>query len=420
MKDKKVWTPQGEMSIKQLYDSGKSINGLGQKDEALIDTNTADATLITDGKRGVDDQLVNADDQVFIPAHKWGIADAIRPHLEHMDALTKNSQKILANASKSSLAKNTFNVQKQEMKKYLDKYITPAQNLQSALRASEEETDQDIVIADKGKLPKFDRGMDFWYGRNYTPTKKDKSTTDQPASTMSPFARLFPTVAGVGAGLAQLAHWTANPIRYHSTYAQNPYGTRALTELNQLRYNPYPEIQASQDAERRAAYANSQAGGMTGGQRYLGRIGLGIGGMRNAANVFANAQQQNNNYRTQYANALLQEGNSIASRRQNANQHDWSDYVAAHGAKTRGIEQATANILGQINSGFQNEFKYRTWQDTLDMYRDQQKLDRDRLQADIANRQATGTVNQTPQYGILPWYMMQSNPNLWFNYRGVV
>ena len=54
------------------------------------------------------------------------------------------------------------------------------------------------------------------------------------------------------------------------------------------------------------------------------------------------------------------------------------------------------------------------------MYRDQQKLDRDRLQADIANRQATGTVNQTPQYGILPWYMMQSNPNLWFNYRGVV
>ena len=196
-------------------------------------------------------------------------------------------------------------------------------------------------------------------------------------------------------GLAQLAHWGTNPIQYHSTYAANPYGTRALNELNQLRYNPYPDIQASSDAERRAAYANSQAGGMTGGQRYMGRIGLGIGAMRNAANVYSNAQQQNNNYRTQYANALLREGNSIASRRQNANQHDWSDYVAAHGAKTRGIEQAGANIVGAINGAFQNEFKYRTWQDTLDMYRQQQQLDREKLEADMKASKARTTTSTT-------------------------
>ena len=403
--NKKVWTPQG---LKYGVP-----NGLAQKGESLWDPSTNDIQYISKGREGVDDQPVQVKDETFIPSNKLGIDKILEPHMKHISKIQDQRKSLENKANMSSLFKQTQKIQQQEIDKYVDKNIKPVADLQAAVH--------DTGEYNCGKLSKFDRGMDFWYGRNYTPTKKEKSTTDQPASTMSPFARLFPTVAGVGAGLAQLAHWTANPIRYHSTYAQNPYGTRALTELNQLRYNPYPEIQASQDAERRAAYANSQAGGMTGGQRYLGRIGLGIGGMRNAANVFANAQQQNNALRTQYANALLQEGNSIASRRQNANQHDWSDYVAAHGAKTRGIEQATANILGQINSGFQNEFKYRTWQDTLDMYRQQQKLDKYKLLSDIANRQAAGTDNQSSDY--MELYnklqdMFKDNPLLYFNYRG--
>ena len=91
--------------------------------------------------------------------------------------------------------------------------------------------------------------------------------------------------------------------------------------------------------------------------------------MQNIANIYQDSDKQNKAYQTAYANALLQEGNSIASRRQNAAQHDWADFVASHGAKTRGIEQAAANIVGQIGSGFQNEFKYRAYQDTLDLYR---------------------------------------------------
>lgn len=104
-------------------------------------------------------------------------------------------------------------------------------------------------------------------------------------------ARSLPTIAGLTASLGQLAHWSKNPPATVNTYAANPYETRALSDLAKLRYNPYPDIQALYDAERRAAYANEQAGGMLGGQRYLGRIGLGIAGMRNAANVYSNAQQ---------------------------------------------------------------------------------------------------------------------------------
>lgn len=374
----KVWTPQG-------IQMGEP-NGLAQKGEGLWDPSTNDVQYISKGKEGVDDQPVQVKDETFIPSNQLGFDKILEPHMKHISAIQDKQKKLEKNANMSSLSKQTAQIQQKEVDKYIDSTIRPVADVQAAIHG-------------------YNCGKD----RRYAEGK------------MSAFSRMFPTIAGLTAGLGQLAHWGTNPIQYHSTYATNPYGTRALNELNQLRYNPYPDIQASQEAERRAAYANSQAGGMTGSQRYMGRIGLGIGAMRNAANVFSNAQQQNNNYRTQYANALLQEGNSIATRRQNANQHDWSDYVAAHGAKTRGIEQATANILGAINGGFQNEFKYRTWQDSLDIYRQQQQLDRERLEADLREKKARNTINQPTQYGI-PWYALQSiyndNPSLWLNYRG--
>lgn len=376
----KVWTPQGvKIGIP---------NGLAQKGESLWDPSTNDIQYIDEGTEGVDNQPVTVKQETFIPSNELGFDKILEPHMKHISDIRSKQRKFQDKSNMDSLAKATANIQNKEVDKYVDQNIRPVAELQQSIHESAQ--------YNCGKTPHFAGGK------------------------MSAFNRLFPTMASATMGLAQLAHWGTNPIQYHSTYAANPYGTRALDELNQLRYNPYKDIQASSDAESRAAYANSQAGGMTGGQRYMGRIGLGIGAMRNAANVYSNAQQQNNNYRAQYANALLQEGNSIASRRQNANQHDWSDYVAAHGAKTRGIEQAGANIVGAINGAFQNEFKYRTWQDTLDIYRQQQQLDKDKLEADMKARTAN---NQSTQYR-MPWYALQSiynnNPSLWLNYRGVL
>lgn len=351
----KVWTPQGvKIGIP---------NGLAQKGESLWDPSTNDIQYIDEGTEGVDNQPVTVKQETFIPSNELGFDKILEPHMKHISDIRSKQRKFQDKSNMDSLAKATANIQNKEVDKYVDQNIRPVAELQQNIHESAQ--------YNCGKTSHFAGGK------------------------MSAFSRLFPTMASATMGLAQLAHWGTNPIQYHSTYAANPYGTRALDELNQLRYNPYPDIQASSDAERRAAYTNSQAGGMTGGQRYMGRIGLGIGAMRNAANVYSNAQQQNNNYRTQYANALLQEGNSIASRRQNANQHDQSDYVAAHGAKTRGIEQAGANIVGAINNAFRSDFTYRTWQDTLDVYRQQQQLDMQRLQADMDASKARTTASTT-------------------------
>ena len=93
---------------------------------------------------------------------------------------------------------------------------------------------------------------------------------------------------------------------------------------------------------------------------------------------------------------MMELGNQNAARRQSANQFDYNAFTAAHGAKTKGIERSLANLLSAINAGYSNEFKYRTWQDTADIYRQQVDNEQKAMLASIRNSQ--------PRY----WYY---NPN---------
>ena len=407
MKTNRVWTPNG-------IQVGKT-NSLVGKGESIIDYTNGTSTLVTGGKKGVDNQpsSVSPNDSNVIAGNDidyigyyhgktskpMSFADQVAPFSARLEALNSLSKEP-KNAKLSSLSKQTQNVLGREIDKAKQpllaqmKEITDRQELQHDL---EQDPQYGPVLANKGKdgLPKFKKGSD--------------SVTNIPWTT-----RMMPTALGTLAGLAQLNRWGRTPIQYHDTYQESPYSTRGLNELASLRYNAYPAVRAMQDAERRGAYANEQAGGMTSGQRYMGRIALGMGAMQNAANVYSAAQQQNNAYRQQYANALLNEGNQIAQRRQNAAQHDWADYVAAHGRKTKGIETSVANILNQINSGYANEFKYRTWRDTARMY--QQELDDNKM--DILSRIGNGnstsaaapaTVNRTPSLATPPFVSRNNN-----------
>jgi hypothetical protein len=82
---------------------------------------------------------------------------------------------------------------------------------------------------------------------------------------------------------------------------------------------------------------------------------------------------------------MLEVGNQNATRRQNANQFDYNAFTASHGAKTKGIERSVSNILNAINAGHSNEFKYRTWQDTADIYRQQIDNEQKALLANMKN-----------------------------------
>lgn len=407
MKTNRVWTPNG-------IQVGKT-NSLVGKGESIIDYTNGTSTLVTGGKKGVDNQpsSVSPNDSNVIAGNDidyigyyhgktskpMSFADQVAPFSARLEALNSLSKEP-KNAKLSSLSKQTQNVLGREIDKAKQpllaqmKEITDRQELQHDL---EQDPQYGPVLANKGKdgLPKFKKGSD--------------SVTNIPWTT-----RMVPTALGTLAGLAQLNRWGRTPIQYHDTYQESPYSRRALNTLAGIRHNAYRDMRESADAERRSAYANEQAGGMTGGQRYLGRIALGLAGMQNAANISSQAQQLNNKYTQQYGTSMLAEGNQIAQRRQNAAQHDWADYVAAHGRKTKGIETSVANILNQINSGYANEFKYRTWRDTARMY--QQELDDNKLDilARIGNGNSTSTatpatVNRTPSLATPPFVSRNNN-----------
>ena len=361
----KTWTADGIQDI--------IPNGIAQKGEGLWNPSTNSVKFIDKGKEGVDDQPVNVQDETFIPSNAFGFDKILEPHMKKISNIQDKQRKIEKNANLSSLSQKTKEIQDREVGKYIDQTIKPVAELQKSINESNQ------YNCGKSSLRKFDMGF---------------------------IGRSLPTIAGLTAGLGQLAHWSKNPPATSNVYAANPYETRALSDLAKLRYNPYPDIQASQDAERRAAYANEQAGGMLGSQRYTGRIGLGIAGMRNAANIYANAQVQNNKLAEARAKTMLEVGNQAATRRQNANQFDYNTFTASHGAKTKGIERSVANILNAINAGYSNEFKYKTWQDTANIYRQQVDNEQKALLANMRSSQ--------PMYAYEP---VVSTPRYYGNYR---
>lgn len=194
-------------------------------------------------------------------------------------------------------------------------------------------------------------------------------------SNISSWQRALPHVLGLGAALTKYGHWKGNPVTYHSTYAANPYLNRALSIMAQNRISPYSAIKEALDAERRAAYRLNQSGGLTGGQKQKERVAMALGSGQNIANILNTVNEKNAALRNQYAEAAAKYGESTASRMQNANQFDWNDFVAAHGRKTKGIEQSLADIVNQAKDWYSNDFKYNAWKDTTRMYK--QALDQE-------------------------------------------
>ena len=197
------------------------------------------------------------------------------------------------------------------------------------------------------------------------------------ASNIPWWQRLAPSLFGITQAYGQYRTYNDEPIRYNNTYKSNPYQGTALRGLNNLRYDIIPSLNAVRDAEARSNYAINNAGGLSGAQKYLARIANTAGTQRNLANVYATANEANNKYRAAYYDALNRAGEANRTARMQAAQNDYANYVAAHGAKYTNRDRAIANMINQVNNAYANEFKYRTWQDTLRMYN--QDLNQDQL-----------------------------------------
>lgn len=194
-------------------------------------------------------------------------------------------------------------------------------------------------------------------------------------------------IAGIGAlqGLDQYLTALRNKPYKPNTYVDNPYELDALTTLAGLRVNPYPILGQLRNAETRTNRAIDMSGGLSVAQRSLGRLSALNTTQNNIANTLSAIQQQNNQYKANYAQAAINAGQAARQARMQANQWDLDYYSKAHAAQLGGLQMGARNILGALQGWQQNDFKRRQFNDTMALYRDDQK--RNWAELDMLSRQ---------------------------------
>ena len=454
----KVWTPTG-------YRNGH-VNSMVGKGESIVNFNRGTGTLVTKGQRGVDNQpsSVSPNDNNVILGNDidWSngmkFADQAAPYTAALEMLNKHAERTKDYDKKSSLSKRTMDVQQREINKRKQPILDALGNISARQQIQHQiENKQALRGFDDGKdnrlseISVTDRWRPFnWFNPtlginidrspiNYTPkpvkyTPVTTDYTDVDTSTNTPVStiatapsnqnnsnnnsgdrqdlipalqRIMPSAFGFLQSWNQYNTYDKEPIRYTNTYRSNPYASNALRGLASLRYDMYPELSAIRNAGRRGAYSVDTAGGLSGGQRVAARIANNIATQRNLSNVYANATAQNNKYKAAYYDALMKAGEADRAARMTAAQQDYQNYVAAHGAKYKGRDTAVANMIDQLNNAYANEFKYRTYMDTADIYR--QKLTADQ-EAALANTKNALARNNNPSTTTTTTQSTTTNP----------
>lgn len=416
--NKKVWTPNGLQTA--------PLNSMVGKGESIINYNTGNASLVTKGIKGRDTEgssVQDNDNNVIAGNDKdyigylhgktpglMSFADQVAPitaRVQMLNSLIKDNK----HPELSSLSKITKQINTNEV----DKVRKPLMNQMKEI------TDRQAYQHDmKDKYNAYMASLNNKYncGKNKYNCGKSKYA-DGKEDLMLGLGRLIPSVIESG----ELLNWVKNKPKGSNVYASNPYSTAALQKLSQLKYSPYNELRASQNAERRAAYALNQSGGLTGSQKYLGKVASGIAGMKEDADIYRNAQLQNDKYSQNWAEAALQAGEQQAQRRQAANQYDYETYARAQGARTKGIETHLAGLSALAQKSIADRIKKNQFDTIVGLYNKQLTAqDRENLRNSNGGQSTTNTgtyspiVNNTvPQSQYWDW--QNNKPNALYNYK---
>ena len=395
MRTQKVWTPNG-------YTQGP-INSLVGKGESIIDYTNGTGTLVTKGKKGVDNQpsSVEQNDNNVIAGNDvdWSngikFSDQVAPLTAKLQ-MYNNIEKRVKENKLDSLSKQTKQLQTTQIQQAKTPILSMMKNITDRQQMQHQIEDYNNYIKHNCGKDRFDEG---------------KGSGKVPISWLNAGHAI-----AAGAEGLMLSRWLReNPIM-PNIYAANRYAPLALSALNKLRVDPYNQLQAINNADRTAYYRIQQNGGYTGGQRQNARIALALGNARNIADVLNNTQLQNNKYRQDWATAALSEGNQDAARRQQASQYAWDAYNRAYGAKVKGIETHLSSLAAKAQKYWADRIKIKQYEDTLGLY--QQDIDnrKDAIKALLAGGQQSlvdnvGTQNNQAQQSPSD-YTRSSNLNI--------
>lgn len=369
-KNVKIWTPSGKVTGPQ-----SNVNSKVGKDEIQGTPDMSYVSQVTEGTVGVDNQNSSVsvyDDNWILSAtekdSRTGIpyAKEAEPAANFINWRNKQIDRIKKGSELSSLSKQTLN-------NFIKNTNPLLENAKQTLQNVLDQQHKDRIMRN-GKSIMNNNMMMAKCGKDKPHYAEGKIISD--------WDLFRDNAPGLGLSIAQGLHWKNQPIQYHNTYSSNPYAASALQGLSSLRENPYQAYDEANQQARQAKYSLSQAGGLSGAQRYAGMLGQDLAMFNTWARLQKESQRQNNAYKSQYWNAALQQGNQDRTARMQANQHDWDDYIKAHGAKIKGIETAMANVNNMWRQMAADRFKGEMADKTNAIYNKMVENDSKRIEAD--------------------------------------
>lgn len=348
------------------------VNSMVGKGESILNFNNGTGSVVNKGKVGVDNQKSDVqpnDDNVILGNDKdsqngYSFAQQAQPLTDRLEAINKMEKQIGRYGNMSSLSKTTQQLNLQE----LNKVKQPILDMLKML-AYKQQIQHQADNTSNNKIG-YANGKDYPI-MNYLPGLFDATT-----------------------GLAQYLQSKGTTPYSVNTYAQNPYGNKALQTLSGLHTNTTPLLSQLSDAQRRGNYELNNQGGLTAGQKYIGKVASAIGYGKNAADIYAQAQEKNNAYKQQYASTAAQIGEQDAQNKQYSNQVAAKMYADSQAAAWNYGQVGIRNISTGLNSSIKNYNTWKNWQDTMNIYNKDQQLSQDQINA---LRQASmGNYNNKP------------------------
>lgn len=367
-----------------MYNSGKnawSVDGYtkGPKNslvgygEVIANLREGKAAVVTKGKLGVDNQpsSVKEEDSNVILGNDLDLntgrtfAEQGRPYAEKLHQINK-SEKIVGkygkHSSLSEATKELYNKQISSTKQQL------LNNLNDISERQAKQHDMENRI------------------RQYGHYKFGKEDTEI----------LLPSLIGIGEGISRYNNINGQNLERSNTYYQNPYAQRSLSGLASLRYNMYPELTQYQNTQRYNNYNIDQQGGLTAGQKYIAKNSLYNDYISNIANLYQYANNANNQYKSQYYDALMKSGEADRTALTAARRYDDKIYAKAHAARQTAANQALKDVMENIYRFDKRYVDNKRWRDTLGIYQDDMNI----KQKDILSRLPQSNAKQS--YMFLP------------------
>lgn len=335
---KVVWTPEGKQVDKQGSWVGKG--------ESLIDYTTGKATVVKEGKVGVDNQPSSAKegDTITIAGNdvnwKTGntFAREVAPYALMIEGLNKTERAV----QNSKASQKTKEINMLNLKRAKEPYLTAAKQLTDQQDMQHKIENMYRQQLSQSALPQYSLGK-FWKGTKNV-LNKIGASLDKGASGIAQYA---PYLMNAMAATRQYYDYKNSTPTARNSYVANAYAPSALNALASLYYDPSAELSAARDAYRNQLYLNNNAGSLSAGQRAALNNALGIGLMKSRSAILQNAQNKMNEYKEKYATQALTTGNEEAARRQNALAAYNTQLANAYAARLKGMETAQKS-LGNI------------------------------------------------------------------------